>query len=259
MQELIQTFNFNTSQVRTAIRADGEVYFCLVDVLPVLGLENRAISKFNLDDRGVEKLATPTTGGVQQVTFVNEPNLYRVIFRSNKPEARQFQDWVFNEVLPTIRKTGSYNAELTTKDTLLLDIFKASGDVNKALAINAYEEQYVKPLENKVVEQESELHIVRPKGDYFDLLVDRNLLTSFRDTAKEFCIGQKMFINFLIENKYIFRDSKGKLKPYQAHIDTGLFELKEFVNGGYTDVQTLVTPKGRETFKLLLELMLTNT
>ena len=148
---------------------------------------------------------------------------------------------------------------MSTKDSLLLGIFKAEGDVNKALAINAYEEQYVKPLENKVEEQENELHIVRPKGDYFDLLVDRNLLTNFRDTAKEFCIGQKVFINFLIENKYIYRDSKGKLKPYQLHIDTGLFELKEFVNGGYTDVQTLVTPKGRETFRLLLELMLTNT
>ena len=53
--------------MRTAIRNDGDVYFCLVDVLPVLGLENRAISKFNLNDKGVEKLATPTKGGVQQL------------------------------------------------------------------------------------------------------------------------------------------------------------------------------------------------
>ena len=69
MNELIQTFNFGVNEVRTAIKDGGEVYFCLVDVLPVLGLENRAISKFNLDDKGVEKLATPTNGGVQQLAW----------------------------------------------------------------------------------------------------------------------------------------------------------------------------------------------
>ena len=134
MNELIQTFNFGVNEVRTALKDNGDVYFCLVDVLPVLGLENRAISKFNLDDKGVEKLATPTNGGVQQIAFVNEPNLYRVIFRSNKVEARQFQDWVFNEVLPTIRKTGSYNTkptELTAKEKVeCLNILMSTfGDV----------------------------------------------------------------------------------------------------------------------------------
>ncbi len=134
MNELIQTFNFGINEVRTAIKDNGDVYFCLVDVLPVLGLENRAISKFNLDDKGVEKLATPTNGGIQHLTFVNEPNLYRVIFRSNKAEARQFQDWVFNEVLPTIRKTGSYNTkptELTAKEKMeCLNILMSTfGDV----------------------------------------------------------------------------------------------------------------------------------
>lgn len=134
MNELIQTFNFGVNEVRTAIKDNGDVYFCLVDVLPVLGLENRAISKFNLDDKGVEKLATPSNGGVQQIAFVNEPNLYRVIFRSNKAEARQFQDWVFNEVLPTIRKTGSYNTkptELTAKEKVeCLNILMSTfGDV----------------------------------------------------------------------------------------------------------------------------------
>lgn len=69
-------------------------------------LKNRG----GLDEKGVVKNLTPTNGGKQQLIFINEPNLYRVIFRSNKPEAKQFQDWVFNEVLPTIRKTGKYEA-----------------------------------------------------------------------------------------------------------------------------------------------------
>ncbi|MGX8943224.1 BRO-N domain-containing protein [Symbiopectobacterium sp. Eva_TO] len=83
-------------------------WFCLKDVCEVLDIKNVSQLSAQLDEKGICKTYTPTKGGKQQLTFVNEPNLYRVIFRSNKPEAKQFQDWVFNEVLPTIRKTGSY-------------------------------------------------------------------------------------------------------------------------------------------------------
>ena len=119
MNELIQTFNFGVNEVRTAIKDNGDVYFCLKDIATVLGIQDTQTKNFNLDEKGVEKIPTPTKGGIQNIIFVNEPNLYRVIFRSNKAEARQFQDWVFNEVLPTIRKTGSYNTkptELTAKE-----------------------------------------------------------------------------------------------------------------------------------------------
>ena len=134
MNELIQTFNFGINEVRTAIKDNGDVYFCLTDVADVLEISNANPSRFNLDEKGVHKMYTPTNGGMQQLTFVNEPNLYRVIFRSNKAEARQFQDWVFNEVLPTIRKTGSYNTkptELTAKEKVeCLNILMSTfGDV----------------------------------------------------------------------------------------------------------------------------------
>ena len=95
--------------------------------------------------------------------------------------------------------------------------------------------------------------IMQPKSEYFDQLVDRNLLTNFRDTAKELKIKQKEFISFLLEKKYIYRDAKGRIKPY-ADKNNGLFELKEAKNDktGWTGVQTLITPKGRETFRLLM-------
>ena len=135
---------------------------------------------------------------------------------------------------------------VSVKAKYQLGIINANTEIDRMVALNEYEIGYVKPLEKKVEEQ-------APKADYFDKLVDRNLLTNFRDTAKEFKVGQKFFINFLLDNKYIFRDRKNKLKPYQNHIDSGLFELKEFVRGEHTDVQTLITPKGRETFKSMLE------
>lgn len=94
--------------------------------------------------------------------------------------------------------------------------------------------------------------ILQPKADYFDSLCDRGLLTSFRETAKELNIKEKKFINFLIDKKYIYRDKKGKLMPYSSK-NNGLFELKETFNEKtqWSGTQTLITPKGRETFRLL--------
>ena len=94
--------------------------------------------------------------------------------------------------------------------------------------------------------------IMKPKAEYFDELVDRNLLTSFRETAKQLEVKEKDFISFLLDKKYIYRDKKGKLMPY-ADKNNGLFEVKECFNDKtqWSGTQTLVTPKGRETFRLL--------
>ncbi|MEQ9888820.1 Bro-N domain-containing protein [Pectobacterium zantedeschiae] len=104
------TFNFQEShKVRIQV-IGGEPWFCLKDVCEVLTIANsRRVASEVLDDDGVRKAyITDSLGREQEAAFINEPNLYRVIFRSNKPEARQFQDWVFNDVLPSIRKKGSY-------------------------------------------------------------------------------------------------------------------------------------------------------
>lgn len=112
MSNIIAQFNFQSShQVRIALDGQGEPLFCLRDVASILEVQNTKTSRFDLDQKGVTKIAqTDNLGRTQHITFINEPNLYRVIFRSNKKEARAFQDWVFNEVLPSIRKTGTYTA-----------------------------------------------------------------------------------------------------------------------------------------------------
>ena len=94
--------------------------------------------------------------------------------------------------------------------------------------------------------------IMAPKADYFDELVERNTLTSFRDTAKELGIPPRKFTQFLLDKKYIYRDKKEKLMPYENKND-GLFEVKESFNDktAWSGLQTMVTPKGRETFRLL--------
>lgn len=110
----------------------------------------------------------------------------------------------------------------------------------------------VKALQLSVSQLTVDNQIMQPKAEYFDELVDRRLLTNFRDTAKELHIGQKEFIQFLLDRKYVYRDRKSKLKPYMPYVEDGLFELKEFTNTktGFTDTQTFITPKGKETFRL---------
>lgn len=112
----------------------------------------------------------------------------------------------------------------------------------------------VKRLEIKVSSLTVDKQIMQPKADYFDELVDRNLLTGIRETAKELQVKPKAFVNFLLDKNYLYRDNKGKLMPYAKQVEANLFELKEFTNEktGFSSTQTLITPKGKETFRLLL-------
>ncbi|MEE7920771.1 Rha family transcriptional regulator [Clostridioides difficile] len=116
---------------------------------------------------------------------------------------------------------------------------------------------YKEALQQLLVEVEEkeqlqlENQVMKPKADYFDALVERNLLTNIRDTAKELGVKEKTFVLWLIEKKYCYRDLKGKIKPYSNKMQ--YFELKEFTTPhGHSDIQTLINPKGREAFRLLL-------
>lgn len=106
----IQIFeNVQFGQVRTSVTECGEPLFCLADVCKALELNGGARNvKSRLSAKGVVSINTPTNGGIQQMTFITEPNLYKCIFQSRKKEAEAFQDWVCSEVLPSIRKTGGY-------------------------------------------------------------------------------------------------------------------------------------------------------
>lgn len=134
----ISTFTFHESHNVRVQLIDGEPWFCLSDVCKVLTVDRSSDLIRSLDVKGVVKNPTPTNGGKQQLNYVNEPNLYRVIFRSNKPEAKQFQDWVFNDVLPTIRKTGRYE-----KPVPLHREYLSSNDMQKIKRLVLLCSQYV--------------------------------------------------------------------------------------------------------------------
>ena len=118
----------------------------------------------------------------------------------------------------------------------------------------AQREQRLKQVEADNSRLAVENAIMAPKADYFDELVDRNLLTNFRTTAKQLNVPEKKFIKFLIDKKYIYRDAHGRLMPYAKKND-GLFEVKDGTNPktGFAHHQTFITPKGKEVFRLLTE------
>lgn len=109
----LSIFTFQSEKSVRVETVNGEPLFCLTDVADILEISNANPSRFNLKDDGVHKMySIDSKGRKQELTFINEPNLYRVIFRSNKPEAVKFQDWIFEEVIPAIRQTGRYELHL---------------------------------------------------------------------------------------------------------------------------------------------------
>ncbi|MDE6021462.1 MAG: antA/AntB antirepressor family protein [Ruminococcus sp.] len=112
----------------------------------------------------------------------------------------------------------------------------------------------LKQMQITVSELTVENQIMKPKADYFDELVDRNLLTGIRETAGEIGVKQNAFVAFLLDNKYMYRNKKGKLTAYAKPLSDGLFERKECINEKteWKGTQDLITPKGRETFRLLM-------
>ena len=242
----IQVFTYNSNEVRT-VELNGEPWFVLKDVCEVLGIGNSRMvaDRLDEDEKGVSQI--DTLGGLQNVSIISESGLYNVILRSDKPEAKPFRKWVTGTVLPSIRRHGAYmtpetlQAAILSPDTMIQLCQQLKAEQDKNATLTAANSQLT-----------VEKQILAPKAEYFDELVDRNLLTSFRETAKQLGIGEKLFVSFLLEKKYLYRDKKGKLMPY-AEKNNGLFELKECFNEAtnWAGTQTLITPKGRETFRLL--------
>lgn len=234
-------FYYLDKQVRTYVSYD-DVWFVAKDVCSILDIKNVSDAVGKLKDSFKTTIALTDTGSNYKTNAlaVNEAGLYKLIFKSRKEEAEKFSDWVAEKVLPTIRKTGGF----VSNEDMFIKTYLPHADDQTKLMFKATLETVRKANE--------QIEIMKPKVEYFDALVDRNLLTNFRDTAKALEMGERQLINWLLEKKYLYRDQKSKLKPYAQFVGT-LFKLKDYQRNGRAGVQTLVTPKGKETFRLLLQ------
>jgi prophage antirepressor-like protein len=223
----VTIFKYEENKPVRIMNINGEPWFVLKDVCEVLGMDSTQLKKvadrLEEDEKGRTQITTP--GGAQESWIISESGLYNVILRSDKPEAKPFRKWVTAVVLPSIRKNGGYIAgqeELSPQELMA-----------KALLVA---QKTLTDRDARIKELTAQNQIMQPKAEYFD----------------ELGIKEKYFVVWLLEHKYIYRDQKNKLMPYAAK-NNGLFEVKERTgrHNDWAGTQTLITPKGRETFRLL--------
>ncbi|WP_455194421.1 phage antirepressor [Eubacterium ramulus] len=231
---------FNSSEfgeIRT-VTIDGKPYFVAVDVAAALGYATPrdAISRHC---KGVVKRDTPTSSGIQQMSYINEGDLYRLIMKSKLPSAEKFESWVVDEVLPAIRKTGSYQIKTPQgKELLALAVLEAQ----KTIEAQTAEIERMKPKEifaDAVAASHTSILI----GDLAKLLRQNGVET-----------GQRRLFDWLRENGYLIkRKGCDWNMPTQRSMEHGLFEVKEStVNNPDGSVRinrtTKVTGKGQQYF-----------
>ena len=237
MDNKIEVFkNEQFGEVRTIL--DGEtLLFCGSDVARALGYARPG--KAIIDHcKGVLKRDTLTSGGTQSLSYITEGDVYRLIVHSKLPSAERFEHWLFDEVVPMIRKTGCYMTES------LLERIQKEPTVIVELAQNLLKET------NRANALEAELGIARPKADYFDAFVNPDDCTNIRTTAKELKIPERKFVKFLLTEGYLFRSPSGQLLPYNKKSNEGLFIVRDFVTFRYTGSQTYFTPKGKDVIRI---------
>lgn len=225
------------------IEQDGKILFCGTDIAAALGYTNprKAVRDHT---RGGTKCSTPTVSGNQIMTFIPEGDVYRLIVHSKLPSAERFERWVFDEVLPTIRKHGAYIApeklwEVATSPEALM---KLCSDL------------LAERRENEELREENAA--LSGKAVFYDLFIDLRHSTNLRTTAKELAVPERRFIRFLLDRKFVYRAPSGNVLPYAKPSNEGLFCVKDFCSHGHTGSYTLVTPEGKLYFAELREMIL---
>lgn len=231
----------------------GDVWFCLADVCKALEIKNPRDTKTTLAERGLILLnvrdldiavgstdGTPTEdlGGNPNMTFIDEGNLYQVIFQSRKPNAAKFKEWVCYEVLPSIRKHGAYMTAQTIEDVLknpdliigMATELKKEQEANKKLQVEAKENEPKVKFANALMCSESSILV--------------NQMASIL-TQNGHKIGQNRLFEWLRKNDYLHENTENRNLPKQKWIEKGYFEIKTSV---YFDnkamaLKTKSTPK----------------
>lgn len=228
--------NEEFGKIRTVEKNDV-VYFAGSDVAKALGyaIPHKAVQTHC---KGVLKWNIPTDSGNQDVLFITEGDVYRLIMRSKLPSAERFESWVMDEVLPSIRKNGGYIAgqETMTDEELLA---KALMVANNKIAER-----------DRIIEhQKAKIEYDRPKTIFADAVATSNTSILVGDLAKIICqngvqIGQKRLFAWLRENGYLMKNGSSYNMPIQRYVQQGLFEVKErSIQNPDGSVRITITPK----------------
>ena len=234
--------NQEFGSIRT-FEQDGKVLFCGKDIAKALGYQ-RTADAITAHCKGVCVLPTPSNGGIQRMKFIPEGDVSRLIVNSKLPSAERFERWVFDEVLPSIRKHGAYitREKLWEVATSPEAMMKLCSDL-----LAEREENAVLRKENAMLEG---------KAAFYDLFIDLKHSTNLRTTAKELVVPERRFVRFLLEQRFVYRAPSGNVLPYAKPANDGLFTVKDYCNHGHTGSYTLVTPQGKLYFAQLRDSIL---
>jgi len=228
----LQTFTFaGTARVRTVLEEDG-VKFVAADVCNALGITNNrdAVAALDDDEKGVG--IADTLGGKQTLVVINESGLYSLILRSRRPESKTFKKWVTAEVLPALRRTGTYSVPQVVPKFDLPQTF------SEALRLLADTHEQAEALKLTVAAQQ-------PAVEFVDRYVHAAGLFGIRETAKLLGITQHEFTSLCQRHRVLFREG-GTLQPYAEHLKSGYFQVKAGESNDHAYAQTRFTAKGVE-------------
>ena len=218
------------------IMKDGNPYFVGKDVAVCLGYI-RPRDAIGRHCKGAVKQGILTNGGIQEMLIIPESDLYRLIMRSELPNAVEFQDWVCDEVLPSIRKNGHYSVAPVQADrtSLIMSIVDAPDDVTTALAVKNFENFVTAPLKEEIEKQQEQLEEQAPKVELANERLSMNGCISIRDANKTFGLGQGKLMQwarnkgFIDKRKYIKEVNQAGRKYFKV------YQTGEYRNIGITE------------------------
>ena len=242
MKNKLEIFN-NTEFGSVRIIQEGDKYlFCGLDVAAALGYA-KPRNAITAHCRYALKRGVPHPQAESkeiEMLFIPEGDVYRLITHSKLPSADRFEKWVFDEVLPNIRKHGVYITDEKLK------LFAEHPELLDALMKSLYAAH----AEN--LRHRAERQTLLPKADYYDAFMDADGCTNLRTTAKELNVPERWFARFLQQTGFLYRSPAGNLMPYAIPRNRGLFRVRDYVRNGHSGAYTLITPMGKSLFRELL-------
>lgn len=249
MNNEIQKFDFKGALLRTLTDEAGEPWFIAKDVCDILELTNPAVALQSLDDDEKTNLSNSYVWSEpgRRPLIISEPGLYRLVMRSRKPEAKEFQRWVTHEVLPQIRKTGGYIPASETDDDMTI--------LAKAVMIG---QRTMEEQKQRIADQQSRIVELEPKARFADAVAASDGTCLVGELAKMLRqngmdIGQNRLFRLLQADGYLGKSGSNRNVPTQRAMDLGLFRIKETTvthADGHTTVSRTpkVTGKGQRYF-----------
>jgi anti-repressor protein len=236
----LMPFTYEGATVRTVL-IDGEPWFVLADLCRVLDLTSPTRVAERIDPDGVSQTqVTDSLGRQQLATIVNESGMYEVVIRSDKPEAVRFRRWVTGEVLPTLRRTGSYSV--------------VPGDYPAALEEAARQARLAIEERAARVKAEARVAELEPKAEAFDAFLNGEGLYLIGTVGRMIGVGQTTLFRFLYENRVLMPSGPRRKQPYANPKFDGWFRLRphdESRTNGHPSLTTMATARGAEGIRLL--------